>query len=185
MSLLCYMTHILNLGMHGPLIFCNAGSSLPMLNLVLTCYKIVSDSYIESCLAELNKIQGIYTFVQCLGITVLTNYSVDDVCKFQQLIYVETTSASVSFLNFILQATYYPGLCEPTTQGGLGFDYWANLSIPEMWLWHLENVPEREWSMNKVCMPSRLSHGIILLAPCRLEVSYFMSNSYLGSFCRL
>lgn len=73
-----------------------------MLNLVLTCYKIVSDSYIESCLAELNKIQGIYTFVQCLGITVLTNYSVDDVCKFQQLIYVETTSASVSFLNFIL-----------------------------------------------------------------------------------
>ncbi|KAI4965220.1 hypothetical protein ZWY2020_054982 [Hordeum vulgare] len=47
-------------------------------------------------------------------------------------------------------ATYYPGLCEPTTQGGLGFDYWANLSIPEMWLWHLENVPEREWSMNKI-----------------------------------
>ncbi|CAM0910564.1 unnamed protein product [Alopecurus aequalis] len=47
-------------------------------------------------------------------------------------------------------ATYYPGLCEPTTQGGLGFDYWANLSIPEMWLWHLENVPEREWNMNKI-----------------------------------
>ncbi|XP_020088911.1 1,4-alpha-glucan-branching enzyme 3, chloroplastic/amyloplastic-like [Ananas comosus] len=47
-------------------------------------------------------------------------------------------------------ATFYPGLCEPTTQGGLGFDYWVNLSIPEMWLWHLENVPDKDWSMNKV-----------------------------------
>ncbi|CAN6195153.1 unnamed protein product [Urochloa humidicola] len=47
-------------------------------------------------------------------------------------------------------ATFYPGLCEPTTQGGLGFDYCVNLSIPEMWLWNLENVPEREWSMNKI-----------------------------------
>ncbi|TVU10654.1 hypothetical protein EJB05_44198, partial [Eragrostis curvula] len=47
-------------------------------------------------------------------------------------------------------ATFYPGLCEPTTQGGIGFDYWVNLSIPEMWLWHLENVPEQEWSMNKI-----------------------------------
>ncbi|KAG8075748.1 hypothetical protein GUJ93_ZPchr0006g43795 [Zizania palustris] len=47
-------------------------------------------------------------------------------------------------------ATFYPGLCEPTTQGGLGFDYWVNLSIPEMWLWHLENVPGQEWSMNKI-----------------------------------
>ncbi|KAF0895029.1 hypothetical protein E2562_005015 [Oryza meyeriana var. granulata] len=47
-------------------------------------------------------------------------------------------------------ATFYPGLCEPTTQGGLGFDYLVNLSVPEMWLWHLENVPEQEWSMNKI-----------------------------------
>ncbi|XP_040380868.1 1,4-alpha-glucan-branching enzyme 3, chloroplastic/amyloplastic isoform X2 [Oryza brachyantha] len=47
-------------------------------------------------------------------------------------------------------ATFYPGLCEPTTQGGLGFDYWVNLSVPEMWLWHLENVSEHEWSMTKI-----------------------------------
>ncbi|XP_072984294.1 1,4-alpha-glucan-branching enzyme 3, chloroplastic/amyloplastic isoform X2 [Typha latifolia] len=46
--------------------------------------------------------------------------------------------------------TLYPGLCESTTQGGLGFDYWVNLSIPEMWLWHLENVPDQEWSMSKI-----------------------------------
>ncbi|GAB4849627.1 1,4-alpha-glucan-branching enzyme 3, chloroplastic/amyloplastic [Ancistrocladus abbreviatus] len=46
--------------------------------------------------------------------------------------------------------TNYPGLCEPTSQGGLGFDYCANLSVPEMWLSYLENVPDREWSMSKI-----------------------------------
>ncbi|KAG6479914.1 hypothetical protein ZIOFF_063390 [Zingiber officinale] len=46
-------------------------------------------------------------------------------------------------------ATFYPGLCEPTTQGGLGFDYWVNSSVSEMWLWLLENVPDQDWSMNK------------------------------------
>uniref|UniRef100_A0A0E0HQV5 1,4-alpha-glucan branching enzyme n=1 Tax=Oryza nivara TaxID=4536 RepID=A0A0E0HQV5_ORYNI len=59
-------------------------------------------------------------------------------------------------------ATFYPGLCEPTTQGGLGFDYWVNLSIPEMWLWHLENVPEQEWSMNK-SISGRKSFAEIIL----------------------
>ncbi|KAK1298114.1 hypothetical protein QJS10_CPB14g00584 [Acorus calamus] len=47
-------------------------------------------------------------------------------------------------------ATLYPGLCEPTSQGGLGFDYYVNLSISEMWLWFLMNVPDREWSMEKI-----------------------------------
>ncbi|ERN18385.1 hypothetical protein AMTR_s00055p00224220 [Amborella trichopoda] len=47
-------------------------------------------------------------------------------------------------------ATFYPGLCEPTTQGGLGFDYYANTTISEMWSWLVENVPECEWSMHKI-----------------------------------
>ncbi|XP_022139511.1 1,4-alpha-glucan-branching enzyme 3, chloroplastic/amyloplastic isoform X2 [Momordica charantia] len=47
-------------------------------------------------------------------------------------------------------ATYYPGLCEPTSQGGLGFDYYVNLSASEMWSSFLENVPDHEWSMNKI-----------------------------------
>ncbi|KAJ3686088.1 hypothetical protein LUZ61_015252 [Rhynchospora tenuis] len=47
-------------------------------------------------------------------------------------------------------ATYYPGLCEPSSKGGLGFDFWVNLSIPEMWLWHLENAPDKEWSVTKI-----------------------------------
>uniref|UniRef100_A0A1D1ZAS1 1,4-alpha-glucan branching enzyme n=1 Tax=Anthurium amnicola TaxID=1678845 RepID=A0A1D1ZAS1_9ARAE len=47
-------------------------------------------------------------------------------------------------------ATIYPGLCELTNQGGLGFDYCVNMSVSEMWLWFLENVPDQDWSMNKI-----------------------------------
>lgn len=47
-------------------------------------------------------------------------------------------------------ATHYPGLCEPTSEGGLGFDYIVNFSASEMWLWFLENVPDDQWSMNKI-----------------------------------
>lgn len=53
-----------------------------------------------------------------------------------------------------MQATFYPGLCEPTNEGGLGFDYFVNMSVSEMWLWFLENLPDRDWSMNKVSLPS-------------------------------
>ncbi|KAJ7963766.1 1,4-alpha-glucan-branching enzyme/amyloplastic protein [Quillaja saponaria] len=47
-------------------------------------------------------------------------------------------------------ATFYPGLCEPTSQGGLGFDYYVNFSVSEMWANFLENVPDHEWSMSKI-----------------------------------
>lgn len=47
-------------------------------------------------------------------------------------------------------ATLYPGLCEPTSQGGLGFDYFVNLSAPEMWLSLLQSLPDHEWSMSKI-----------------------------------
>ncbi|KAE8646063.1 1,4-alpha-glucan-branching enzyme 3, chloroplastic/amyloplastic [Cucumis sativus] len=47
-------------------------------------------------------------------------------------------------------ATYYPGLCEPISQGGLGFDYYVNLSASEMWSSFLQNVPDQEWNMNKI-----------------------------------
>ncbi|MBA0776883.1 hypothetical protein Gotri_011824, partial [Gossypium trilobum] len=46
-------------------------------------------------------------------------------------------------------ATFYPGLCEPTSQGGIGFDYHVNLSASEMWLSLLKNTPDHEWSMSK------------------------------------
>lgn len=51
---------------------------------------------------------------------------------------------------FIFQATFYPGLCEPISQGGLGFDYCVNLSVSETWSNFLENVPDHDWSMSKV-----------------------------------
>ncbi|KAJ4894130.1 hypothetical protein Rs2_20924 [Raphanus sativus] len=47
-------------------------------------------------------------------------------------------------------ATYYPGLCEPVSQGGLGFDYYVNLSATEMWVSLLDSVPDSEWSMSKI-----------------------------------
>ncbi|KAL8151657.1 hypothetical protein V2J09_021465 [Rumex salicifolius] len=46
--------------------------------------------------------------------------------------------------------TNYPGLCEPTSQGGLGFDYYVNLSAPDMWSSLLQNVPDHEWNMSKI-----------------------------------
>ncbi|CAL5335654.1 unnamed protein product [Camellia sinensis] len=47
-------------------------------------------------------------------------------------------------------ATLYPGLSEPTSLGGLGFDYFVNLSASEMWSSLLENVPDSDWSMSKI-----------------------------------
>ncbi|KAL9996454.1 putative 1,4-alpha-glucan branching enzyme [Helianthus debilis subsp. tardiflorus] len=47
-------------------------------------------------------------------------------------------------------ATLYPGLCEPTSQGGLGFDYFVNPHASEMWLWLLENAQDSSWSMSKI-----------------------------------
>lgn len=47
-------------------------------------------------------------------------------------------------------ATLYPGLCEPISQGGLGFDYYVNLSAPDMWVSLIQNVPDQEWSMSKI-----------------------------------
>ncbi|KAI3496920.1 hypothetical protein L1887_39298 [Cichorium endivia] len=47
-------------------------------------------------------------------------------------------------------ATLYPGLCEPISQGGLGFDYFVNPRASEMWLWFLENVQDSNWSMSKI-----------------------------------
>lgn len=55
-----------------------------------------------------------------------------------------------NILTIAEDVTLYPGLCEPTSQGGLGFDYFVNLSASELWLSFLENVPDHEWSMSKL-----------------------------------
>ncbi|KAM7251117.1 hypothetical protein ACFE04_023000 [Oxalis oulophora] len=55
-----------------------------------------------------------------------------------------------NILTIAEDATYYPGLCDPLSQGGLGFDYYVNMSTSEMWSSFLENVPDHEWSMSKI-----------------------------------
>lgn len=55
-----------------------------------------------------------------------------------------------SIITIAEDATYYPGLCEPISQGGLGFDFFVNMSISEMWLRLLENVPADQWNMNRI-----------------------------------
>ncbi|CAN6477717.1 unnamed protein product [Victoria cruziana] len=52
-------------------------------------------------------------------------------------------------------ATLYPGLCEPISKGGLGFDFYVNMAVPRMWLWLLENVPDKEWSMEQIVLTLR------------------------------
>ncbi|GKE24629.1 1,4-alpha-glucan-branching enzyme 3, chloroplastic/amyloplastic, partial [Tanacetum coccineum] len=47
-------------------------------------------------------------------------------------------------------ATLYPGLCEPTSQGRLGFDYYVNPRASDMWLSFLEDVQDSNWSMSKI-----------------------------------
>ncbi|CAL5392773.1 unnamed protein product [Camellia sinensis] len=55
-----------------------------------------------------------------------------------------------SIITIAEDATLYPGLSEPTSLGGLGFDYFVNLSASEMWSSLLENVPDSDWSMSKI-----------------------------------
>nr|GLL38339.1 1,4-alpha-glucan-branching enzyme 3, chloroplastic/amyloplastic [Ipomoea trifida] len=55
-----------------------------------------------------------------------------------------------SIITIAEDATLYPGLCEPTSQGGLGFDYFVNLSATEMWLSLFEKKPDHQWKMSEI-----------------------------------
>eukprot|EP00249_Psilotum_nudum_P012295 c23704_g1_i1 orf=313-3174(-) len=47
-------------------------------------------------------------------------------------------------------STYYPGLCEPINQGGLGFDFFVNMTAAEMWSQMVDSVPYEQWSMSQI-----------------------------------
>lgn len=47
-------------------------------------------------------------------------------------------------------ASLYPGLCHPTNQGGLGFDFFVCTSAAEMWLWLLQNGKDEHWIMSQI-----------------------------------
>lgn len=46
--------------------------------------------------------------------------------------------------------TYYPGLCQPILEGGLGFDYFVCMQPAEMWLWLIQNGTDEHWAISQI-----------------------------------
>eukprot|EP00340_Litonotus_pictus_P006980 CAMPEP_0170519056 /NCGR_PEP_ID=MMETSP0209-20121228/4602_1 /TAXON_ID=665100 ORGANISM="Litonotus pictus, Strain P1" /NCGR_SAMPLE_ID=MMETSP0209 /ASSEMBLY_ACC=CAM_ASM_000301 /LENGTH=110 /DNA_ID=CAMNT_0010804847 /DNA_START=1204 /DNA_END=1533 /DNA_ORIENTATION=+ len=44
----------------------------------------------------------------------------------------------------------YPGLGIPIEDGGIGFDYRLNMSVPDMWIKLLKEKRDEEWSMGGI-----------------------------------
>ncbi|XP_072085183.1 1,4-alpha-glucan-branching enzyme 3, chloroplastic/amyloplastic-like [Arachis hypogaea] len=82
-------------------------------------------------------------------------------------------------------ATFYPGLCEPTSQGGLGFDYYVNLSVPEMWSTFLDSVPDLEWSMTKIVNTLIPVENMLIGCLCTLKIttSPYLEGNHLQKYC--
>lgn len=40
-----------------------------------------------------------------------------------------------------------PGMCFPTEEGGIGFDYRLGMAIPDFWIKMLKDVPDEEWNI--------------------------------------
>lgn len=43
-----------------------------------------------------------------------------------------------------------PGLCRPINEGGLGFDYRLNMSIPDLWIKLLKEQKDEDWDMMNI-----------------------------------
>jgi len=43
-----------------------------------------------------------------------------------------------------------PTLCRPVTEGGLGFDYRLNMSVPDKWIKLLKEVKDDDWNMGNI-----------------------------------
>ncbi|KAH9813335.1 family 13 glycoside hydrolase [Melampsora americana] len=44
-----------------------------------------------------------------------------------------------------------PGLCRPTEEGGVGFDYRLSMAIPDMWIKLLKETRDEDWDLNNIC----------------------------------
>lgn len=44
-----------------------------------------------------------------------------------------------------------PGLCRPTEEGGVGFDYRLSMAIPDMWIKLLKEKRDEDWDLNNIC----------------------------------
>lgn len=40
-----------------------------------------------------------------------------------------------------------PGMCIPTVDGGVGFDYRLGMAIPDFWIKELKEIPDQEWNI--------------------------------------
>ena len=40
-----------------------------------------------------------------------------------------------------------PGMCIPSDEGGLGFDFRLSMGVPDLWIKMLEDIPEKDWSL--------------------------------------
>lgn len=43
-----------------------------------------------------------------------------------------------------------PGLCRPINEGGVGFDYRLNMSVPDMWIRLLKEVKDEDWEIGGI-----------------------------------
>ncbi len=43
-----------------------------------------------------------------------------------------------------------PGIAATPMDGGLGFDYRLGMAIPDFWIEYLKDVPDEQWSMNRI-----------------------------------
>lgn len=82
------------------------------------------------------------------------------------------------WLNWYAKTTFYPGLVDPINQGGLGFDYYVNVSPTEMWPFLIENVPLQDWSVAEAS-PSipfliPLTSGKTAWAHCSVRIPSFL-----------
>lgn len=44
-----------------------------------------------------------------------------------------------------------PGLCRPTIEGGVGFDYRLSMAVPDMWIKLLKEKKDEEWDLGNIC----------------------------------
>ncbi|KAA1081755.1 alpha-1,4-glucan branching enzyme [Puccinia graminis f. sp. tritici] len=44
-----------------------------------------------------------------------------------------------------------PGLCRPTIEGGLGFDYRLSMAVPDMWIKLLKEKTDEDWDLGSIC----------------------------------
>lgn len=43
-----------------------------------------------------------------------------------------------------------PGICRPTEEGGIGFDYRLGMAIPDYWIRMLEECPDEQWDIREM-----------------------------------